>query len=361
MRLAVSSSRQRSEVDRSAHFARSAPEARMPLVQLRAGGAEEERAALLPPSPRGARGRRGAPRLPSAGPRRRAPSPAPPPTTRAQRRQAANDSSSAAGSPPAPTSGAIRALSQAKSGSAVGQRLLELGLRLLRRAGLEDPALRLDDLAERPEGDPVPVGKAAPLAPAGETRSIFEVVEELGAEAALPYARLADDSDQLAGALLRRPLESADQQRLLELTPDERRGVGAGDVRSETRPRGEWTKDRQRLRFALDRNRLELLVLEDALGRPVRRLRDRDPVDRRRALQARGGVDDVAGDDAFALLRSRPKRDDRLARINADAELEGERRGRFRSAPRSPPALGDRRGRRARRRPRAQRALRRPP
>jgi hypothetical protein len=56
------------------------------------------------------------------------------------------------------------------------------------------------------------------------------VVEELGAEAALPHARLADDSDQLAGALLRRPLESADQERLLELTPDEWRGVGAGDV-----------------------------------------------------------------------------------------------------------------------------------
>ena len=182
------------------------------------------------------------------------------------RRQAVNDSSCAAGSPPAPTSGARRALSQAKSGSAAGKRLLELRLRLLLRVGLEDPALRLDDLAERPERDPVPVGKAAPLAPAGETRSLFEVVEELGAEAALARARLADDRHQLAGALLRRPLEGADQERLLELTPDEWRRVGAGDVRAEAGPRGERAKERERLGLPLDVDRLELLVVEDALG-----------------------------------------------------------------------------------------------
>ena len=58
-------------------------ERRVPLVQLWPGGAEEKERDALAPSRPGARGRRGVPRLPSAGPRRRAPSLAPPPTTRA--------------------------------------------------------------------------------------------------------------------------------------------------------------------------------------------------------------------------------------------------------------------------------------
>jgi len=57
----------------------------------------------------------------------------------------------------------------------------------------------------------------------------------------------------------------------------------------------------------------------------IGRLRDCDAVDRCSALQTRGGVDDVPGDDSFALLRAGAERDDRLSRVDPDADLERER------------------------------------
>ena len=137
--------------------------------------------------------------------------------------------------------------------------------------------------------------------------------------------------------------------------------VRADDVRSEAGARRERAVERERLRLALHLDRLERLVLEDALGRAEGLLRARDPVDRRSALQARGRVDDVARDDPLALLRARVERDDRLARVDPDPHLQRERRVVLRSARRSPPGCEGRPAPRARRRPRARRALRRPP
>jgi hypothetical protein len=69
-------------------------------------------------------------------------------------------------------------------------------------------------------------------------------------------------------------------------------------------------------------NGLERFVIEDAVRLPVGRLGDRDPVDRSRALQAGGGVDDVARDDALALLRAGTESDHRLARVDPDPHLQ---------------------------------------
>ena len=96
-----------------------------------------------------------------------------------------------------------------------------------------------------------------------------------------------------------------------------------------------------------------------ALGRAHRRLVDDHGADRRRRLQARGRVDDVAGDDALAALRTRPERDDGLARRHGGAHGELET-----LAPQLLDRLEDperRSERRARRRPRARRARRRRP
>ena len=121
-------------------------------------------------------------------------------------------------------------------------------------------------------------------------------------------------------------LEGADQERLLELAADERRRVRAGDVASEAGAGRERAEERERLRLALHLHRLELLVVEDALGRAVRLLRDRDPVHGRRPLQARGGVDDVARHDSLALLGTGAQGDHRFARVDADPHLQRERR-----------------------------------
>ena len=107
---------------------------------------------------------------------------------------------------------------------------LELGLGLVGRVRLEDAALGLDDLPERPEGDPLPVGEAAPLAPGDELGPLVDVAKELRAQAALAHPGLADDRHQLTGTLLQRTLERPDQKRLLQLPAHERRGVRTGHV-----------------------------------------------------------------------------------------------------------------------------------
>ena len=114
-----------------------------------------------------------------------------------------------------------------------GQRSLELRLRLLRRIGLEDAALRLHDLPQRPEGDPVSVREAATLPPGHEPGPLFDVGKELCGEATLSDARLPHDRHELARALLRCTFEGADQERLLELPPDQGSRMRSGDVGAE--------------------------------------------------------------------------------------------------------------------------------
>jgi hypothetical protein len=210
-------------------------------------------------------------------------------------------------------------------GIVLGDRLLELGGSLRGRVRLEDAALGLHDLAQRPERDPVAVGKAASLPPARQPRLGVDVGEQFGAEPALPHARLADHRHELAGALLRRAFERADQQRLLELAPDERRRERPGHVGAETRLRSHGAPERKGLRLALHRDGLQSLPLEHALGSPVRLLGDRHPVHRRDPLQPRGRVHDVAGHQPLAELRPRLERHHRLARVDSHARLKRER------------------------------------
>ena len=56
----------------------------------------------------------------------------------------------------------------ARAGERVLDGLVDLGRDVVERVLLEDARLRLDDLAERPERDPVAVGEAAALAPGDE-------------------------------------------------------------------------------------------------------------------------------------------------------------------------------------------------
>src|SRR5262249_17771152 len=63
-------------------------------------------------------------------------------------------------------------------GIVCGEHVLELHLGLGGGVGIEDAALGLDDFAERPEGDSLSVGKAAALTPAGQSRPLVDVGEE---------------------------------------------------------------------------------------------------------------------------------------------------------------------------------------
>ena len=218
-----------------------------------------------------------------------------------------------------------------------GDRRVQLRRRHLRRVRLEDPRLRLDDLPQRPERDPLPIRKAAPLPPAGQLRLRPQIGEQLRDQPALAHPRLADDRDQLHRALLRRPLERPDQKRLLQLPADQRRRVPAGDVGPEPGAGRLRPPQRQRLRLPLHRHRLERLVLEHPLRRPIGLLTDRDPAHRRRALDPSSRVHDVAGDEPLALLRTRAQRDHRLTRVDPHPHLQLELGIGLVQAPRSPP------------------------
>ena len=151
--------------------------------------------------------------------------------------------------------------------------------------------------------------------------AILDLAEQLGAQAALADARLADHRHQLARALPHRAVEHPDQQCLLKLATDERRRVRTGHVRAEAGTGGERPVEHERLRLTLHPNGLELLVVEDTFGLPVRLLRDRDPVHRRRTLQTGRRVDDVARDDPLALFGTSAQSDDRLPGADADPDL----------------------------------------
>ena len=72
--------------------------------------------------------------------------------------------------------------------------------------------------------------------------------------------------------------------------------------------------------FGLDR--LGFAVVDHVLGRAVGGLADEDAVDRRGGLQAGGGVDHVARGHPLALRRPGAERDQRLAGVDGDPQLE---------------------------------------
>ena len=86
---------------------------------------------------------------------------------------------------------------------------------------LGDACLRLDDLRERPEGDPVSVGETAALAPGDQLGIGVDDPGELVDEAALPHPRDADKGEELWEPLLAGALERVPQNRELALAPHE--------------------------------------------------------------------------------------------------------------------------------------------
>ena len=192
------------------------------------------------------------------------------------------------------------------------------GRRVSSSIGLEDPRLGLDDLAERPQGHALAVGEAAALAPAEEAGLRVRVGAQLGDEARLPDSGLADHRHELHRELLRRPLEDADQERLLELAADERGPEALADVAAEARARRLRAPERKRRRLPFHRYGRQRLVVENPARRPARLLADGDGIYRRGALDPGGGVDDVAGDDPLSLLGPCADGDHRLAGVDPD-------------------------------------------
>ena len=210
----------------------------------------------------------------------------------------------------------------ARAGERVLDDLVDLRRDVLRRVLLQNARLRLDDLAERPERDPVTVGKAASLAPGDELRVGLDDAIQLVDKPALADSRDADEREELRRALVPRSLERVPDDAELALATDELGARLVRDVDPEARVGGGCQPHRDRLRLALRLDRSGVVVVDGGAGRPVGRLVDDDAVDRRGTLEASGCVHDVARGHALACVGAGVERDQRLAGGDPDAELE---------------------------------------
>ena len=97
---------------------------------------------------------------------------------------------------------------------------LELLLRRRGVVGLEDPGVRLDDLAERPEAHALAVREGTALAPGDDLLFCVRDLEELGDQAALADPRNADEGQKLGDALVTGTVEGVTQGVQLALATD---------------------------------------------------------------------------------------------------------------------------------------------
>jgi hypothetical protein len=200
-------------------------------------------------------------------------------------------------------------------------RTTKLLVRLRGGVRLEDAGLRLDHLRQRPEGHTLAVGERTAAAPVHATEGTrLRGPEELVHEPALADPGHADERHELGCVLTDDPREGLAEERELLLTPYEGCSSDAFDAHACASADGLPYRDRHRLPLGLDR--LGRGEFDDAFGCPVGRLVDQDRADRRGSLDARGGIDDVAGGHAFADLRASAESDQRLAGRDPDPNLE---------------------------------------
>ena len=112
--------------------------------------------------------------------------------------------------------------------------------------GLEQPAPAADHLAERPERDPVPVRRGAPVVPPDGLDEAVDVLEELPREAALADSGRADDGDEAWPLLAARRVEEVLEEPQLGLKWVMVLGVGLlmAQVNAEETPILKTEKDR---------------------------------------------------------------------------------------------------------------------
>ena len=200
--------------------------------------------------------------------------------------------------------------------------LAELALRVRTRVALEDPRLRLDDLAERPERHALAVGETAALAPGDQLRFVIHEPEELADDARFPDARDTDDRDELRGELVADAAEDRAQQLELAVTAEERRLLALGEVNAVARHRIERLPDRDRVSLPLRLDSRGLAVSDRIARRAIGRRPHQHTVNRRRGLHSSRRIDDVARDHRLARRGTRADVHERLTRVHPHPHLQ---------------------------------------
>ena len=183
------------------------------------------------------------------------------------------------------------------------------------------PCLCLDDLAERPERDPVAVGEAASLTPRDQLWVGVDDAREFVHEAALADPRHADDRHELWDPLVPRSLERVVEDAEFALAADQ---LGAprvmSHVHAEPRTRAVPPTYGDGLGFALrlDRRRARRYSIAWRVARCVVSS-TRIPLTGAADSEPRRSVDDVPRGHALARVGPRVERDEGLAGRDPDA------------------------------------------
>jgi len=141
-------------------------------------------------------------------------------------------------------------------------RVGELGRHRRRVVELEDAGLRLEDLAEGPEADALPIGQAVALAPGDQLGLGVDEGAELPDQPALADPGLAADGDQPHRALVPGRGVGAPELAQLGLPAEERGGGGLVDGHPEPAAGRGRHPHRQRAGLALDPDRGQRPVVE---------------------------------------------------------------------------------------------------
>jgi hypothetical protein len=206
----------------------------------------------------------------------------------------------------------------------VAHRGVQLGRGGRRAVRLEHAGLGLDDLAERPEGHALGVGRRASETEVDEVQHLVDAAEQLEDEAALADPRLADDRHELRRATAAHAVEDAEQEGQLRAAADERLARRLTDADAPTCTRGDRLPYGDRFCLALRVDRLGQPVVDDVARRTVGRVVDEDRVGRRRGLQTRRSVEDVPPGQTAALVGLRTEGDERFAGRHADVDVQVE-------------------------------------
>ena len=142
--------------------------------------------------------------------------------------------------------------------------------------------------------------------------------EELFGQPALAHSGLAEDRDEPAGSLGGRSVDLSVQPCQLLLPPDER-GPGAGDAGRHAVREPEQPVGRDRIRLALQRERLDGLRADGLPRQPPRQLAEQHLPHRRSLLEPRCHVHRVAAHEGLAGARVAR---DHLAGVDPDPQAD---------------------------------------
>ena len=186
--------------------------------------------------------------------------------------------------------------------------LAEGGVRLL---VLRDAAAHPHHVRQRPVGDPFAIRKAATAVPVHGVGDPVEVLVELPGKARLADPGDAGHRDEMRLVLLCTRMEEILDLAQLTVTADEGSFEAVRLERpAQARDDAQRPPQRRRTFLALQLERAGVVVDDRLLGRASRRIAGVDLAGLGHRLDARGGVDQIAGDHALAL---RSQRDRRLA------------------------------------------------